>query len=174
MMGGDSRYPLSRARASRSLPHGSGGNDGLNGSDGHPRSPPPVRPEERRAFAEPVDFPNAAGFETPRGERLHRADRGGARDAGRTPLRPIRRRRGSAVADVHRDFEAETHLGEIRLGPHVSFLRNDGCMGLSRRCRLYRQLPLSNYRAILVPPCSEIGRGPMIQRVSRTRGHPRR
>ena len=32
----------------------------------------------------------------------------------------------STIADVHRDFEAETHFGEIGLGPHGPFLQ-DNC-----------------------------------------------
>jgi hypothetical protein len=28
-----------------------------------------------------------------------------------------------AVGDVHRDFEAETHFGVLRLGPHCDFSR---------------------------------------------------
>ena len=41
------------------------------------------------------------------------------------PLRPQMPSSASAVADVHRDLEPETHLGEIRLGPHDYFLRDN-------------------------------------------------
>jgi hydrogenase maturation factor len=50
----------------------------------------------------------------------HRLREKASRKNNESPWRGFRlaRNRALAVRDVHRYFEAETHFGEFRLGPH--------------------------------------------------------